>query len=108
MSDVLLAHERRGDYNGIPDADFAVLLTRQLRELSGDPHLEVIYSPTVLPPQPRADPSPAEDARYREQMLESNCTIESVQPLPHSIGYIKMNSFPDVSVCGKAASRAMA
>ena len=108
MADVLLAHERTGDYNGIPDADFAVLLTRQLRELSGDPHLQVIYSPTALPPQPRADPSPAEDARYREQMLESNCTIESVQLLPHSIGYIKMNSFPDVSVCGKAASRAMA
>jgi hypothetical protein len=80
MADVLLAHERGGDYNGIPDADFASLLTRQLRELSGDPHLEVIYSQTVLPPQPRADPTPAEDARYREQMLESNCT-KSICPI---------------------------
>ena len=108
MADAVLAHERKGDYDGVADADFAALLTRQLRELSGDPHLEVIYSPTVLPPQPRADASPAGDARYREQMLAFNCTIESVQLLPHSIGYIKMNSFPDVSVCGKAARSAMA
>ena len=108
MADAVLVHERRGDYNGIPDADFAALLTRQLRELSGDQHLEVIYSLMVLPPQPRADSSPAEDARYREQMVGSNCTIERVELLPHLTGYLKMNSFPDVSVCGKAASNAMA
>ena len=108
MADAVLAHERKGDYDGIADADFAALLTRQLRELSRDRHLEVIYSPMTLPPQPRADASPAGDARYREQMFASNCTIESVELLPHSIGYIKMNSFPDVSVCGKAARSAMA
>ena len=45
MGEALLAHEKAGDYEAIDDgAGFAALLTRHLREVSHDMHLEVVYS----------------------------------------------------------------
>jgi C-terminal processing protease CtpA/Prc len=37
-----------------------------------------------------------------------NCTFETVKILPHHIGYLKLNSFPDVSICRSTAVAAMA
>jgi C-terminal processing protease CtpA/Prc len=37
-----------------------------------------------------------------------NCTFESVKILPRNIGYLKLNSFPDVSICRSIAVAAMA
>jgi C-terminal processing protease CtpA/Prc len=41
-------------------------------------------------------------------MEQDNCTIETVKILPHNIGYLKLNSFPDPSVCQATATAAMA
>ena len=41
-------------------------------------------------------------------MEQANCTFEPVQTLPHNIGYLKLDSFPDVSVCQHTAEAAMA
>jgi hypothetical protein len=35
-----------------------------------------------------------------QEMEKGNCTLESVKLLPHDIGYLKLNGFPDASVCG--------
>jgi hypothetical protein len=32
-------------------------------------------------------------------MKQQNCTFEPVKILPRNIGYLKLNSFPDPSVC---------
>jgi hypothetical protein len=109
MANALLAHAKNGDDNAAPTgAAFAALLTTQMREISHDPHLEVIYSPNVLPSNPSMTMSPETLANYRHIMEQSNCTFEKVEVLPHNIGYLKLNSFPDPSVCESTATAAMA
>jgi hypothetical protein len=108
MADTLLAHEKNGDYDAVTAGPtFADLLTRQLRDVSQDTRLDVIYSPNPLPDRPPG-PSPERLARYRKAMEQANCTFEKVEILPHDIGYLKLNSFPDPSVCQPAATAAMA
>jgi hypothetical protein len=109
MSDALLAHENRGDDNAATDGSaFATLLTRQMRDVSHDLHLDVVFSvePLRVPRDGQA-PAPEELARYRQAMQQQNCTFEKVEVLPHNIGYFKLNSFPDPAVCQSAATAAM-
>ena len=108
MADALVAHEKAGGYDAITDgAALAALLTRQLRDVSHDLNLDVIYSQSVLPIGPRG-PSPEGLTRYKAAMERQNCTFEKVEILPHNVGYLKLNSFPDPSICGTAAKAAMA
>jgi C-terminal processing protease CtpA/Prc len=108
MADGLLVREKSGDYNAtIEGAAFADLLTRHLRDVSHDMHLEVVYSTERLPGHPGAQTAESQ-ARYRRALEEENCTFEMVKILPHNIGYVKLNSFPDVSICQAKAVSAMA
>jgi C-terminal processing protease CtpA/Prc len=51
----------------------------------------------------------AEDlARYRKTLEQDNCTFSKVEILPHNIGYLKLNAFPDPLVCRATATAAMA
>jgi hypothetical protein len=106
-SDALLAHEKNGDYDAVASGEaFAGLLTKQMRDASQDMHLDVMYSRDPLPEQPQG--STAEGlARYREAIERDNCTFEKTEILPHHIGYLKLNSFPDVSVCAATARAEM-
>ena len=107
MADSLLAKEKRGDYDAIIDGDiFAHELTKQMRDVSHDMHLELVYSQDPLPPQPTGQ-TPEGLARYRQAMEQQDCTFEKVETLPHNIGYLKFNSFPDLSVCRQTVSSAM-
>ncbi len=108
MADALLAHQKKGDDDSVTDgAAFAGLLTKQMREVSPDRHLTLDYSEVPLPQHPTG-PTPGDLARYRGALKGQNCTFERVEVLPHNIGYLKLNSFPDVSVCQQTASAAMA
>jgi hypothetical protein len=107
-ADALLAHEKNGDNDSVTNrAALAGLLTRQIRDASHDMHLDVVYSQSPLPENP-PEPTPESLARYRKAMNERRCMFEPVQILPHNIGYLKLNSFPDVSVCQPTAMAAMA
>jgi len=106
-ADALLAHEKDGDDDAVTDAGaFAGLLTRQIRDVSHDVHLDVLYSQSPLPEQP-LEPTPESLARYRKTMDQQHCMFEPVQILPHNIGYLKFNFFPDTSVCQATAAAAM-
>jgi Peptidase family S41/N-terminal domain of Peptidase_S41 in eukaryotic IRBP len=108
MADSLLAHEKNGDDDAVTDgAGFAALLTRQMRDVSPDRHLTLDYSQAPLPQHPAGQTTEGL-ARYREAMKQQNCTFERVEVLPHNIGYLKLNSFPDVSICRPTAAAAMA
>ncbi len=109
IADTLLANKKRGEYDAIADGDtFARQLTKQMRDVSHDMHLELVYSRDPLPPQPTEKQTPEELARYRESMKRINCAFEKVETLPHNIGYLKLNFFPDRSVCEQTATAAMA
>jgi len=107
MSDVLQTHEENGDDNAATAGPaFAALLTKQMRDVSHDRHLDLIYSEQPLPDH-AAGPSAEALARYRGDMQRSNCTFEEIELLPKSIGYLKLDSFPELSVCGSTATAAM-
>ena len=108
MADALLANTKSGNDNATTDgAAFADLLTGQMREVSHDMHLEVVYSQDRLPDRP-GTPSPESLASYRRALEQENCTFEAAKILPHNIAYLKLNSFPDVSICRSTAVAAMA
>jgi len=108
MAEALVAHEKRGDDDGGTNGTaFAALLTRQIREVNRDRHVTVEYSEAVLPERP-VGPTAEEMTRYREMMKEQNCTFEDVRVHADNIGYLKLNSFPDVSVCRETAEQAIA
>lgn len=108
MARALQAHQQHGDYDeSIDGKSFADLLTSHLRETSRDQHLRVTYTATAMP-EGALGSTPEELARYRKEMLATNCTFEKAEMLPHNIGYLKFNSFPDVSLCQPAAAAAMA
>ena len=107
MAEALLAHEKNGEDNAVAEGTaFAALLTKQMRDVSHDLHLEVVYSRDRLPDHSGA-PSADSAANYRRALERENCTFETVKILPHNIGYLKLNSFPDVSICRSTAVAAM-
>ncbi len=106
--DALLAHQKSGDDDRVTDGGaFADLLTRQIRDVSHDMHLEVVYSRARLPERPPVQ-TPESLARYRKAMEQENCMFKKVEILQHNIGYLKLNFFPDTSVCRTTATAAMA
>lgn len=108
VAEKLLADEKSGDYDEITDgATFAAALTKQLRDVSHDLHLEVVYIQNSLSNRPPG-PAPQGIAQYRAATQQQNCTFEKVEILPHNIGYLKLNSFPDPAVCESTAKTAMA
>jgi hypothetical protein len=108
MASALESHQKNGDYESLTDgAAFADMLTTQLRAISGDAHLSVGYSEEPTPDRPPG-PRPERVAQYKKAMEEDNCTFKKVEILPHNIGYLKLNSFPDPSICGSIATASMA
>jgi len=107
MAESLITHERRGDDNAAANGPiFATLLTRQMRDISNDLHLDVAYSGTPLPDNPDHR-TPQAQAAYRDFLLQNNCTFAKVELLPGNIGYLRLDSFPELATCRKTAVAAM-
>ncbi len=70
-------------------------------------HLVMEYSAGILPEHPPA-PTPESLARYRKAMEEQNCMFRKIEFLSPNIGYLKLDFFPDTSVCQSTATAAMA
>ena len=108
MAITIRDHEKNGDDNAATDGGtFADLLTSQMRDVSHDKYLAMTYS-TVKTRESLPAPTAEDVTEYRKEMQRNHCTFEKVQILPHNIGYLKFNSFPDASICGPTAAAAMA
>jgi hypothetical protein len=107
-ANALLAHEQAGDYNAIADGQsFADLLARHLIDASRDVHFTMAYTRKVFPDFSKP-PAPEFQARYRTAMKQANCTFEKVAIGSNNVGYMKLNSFPDIAACQSKAESAMA
>jgi peptidase S41-like protein len=108
MAAALRAHENSGDDDAATDGEaFADLVTQQMQDVGHDKHVIMIYGAAVAPECLRP-PSAADIATYRKEMERTNCRFEIVRVLPHNVGYLKFNSFPDAEICGPRAAEAMA
>jgi hypothetical protein len=107
-ADALLAHEKNGDDSAATAGEgLAGLLTAQMRNTSHDMHLELEYSRDPLPQAPPVETADSLE-RYRKRMLQQNCMIRKAETLSNNVGYMKLDFFPDASVCGASARTAMA
>ena len=108
VADALLAYESRGDDNEATDADtFAVVLNQQMLGVSHDAQLRIRYYVNGVPAAP-SGPTAEGLAQYRRALEENNCFFSKVEVLPHNIGYLKLDSFPDPAICGATAAKSMA
>jgi C-terminal processing protease CtpA/Prc len=105
MANELTAHQKSGQYAELDAPTFADLLTDQMRHISHDQHLELVYSVGTLH-QPH-ERTPEEAANLRQQLRQENCEFEKVAMLRHHIGYVKLNFFADASECSSTAAAAM-
>jgi hypothetical protein len=107
-ADALLVHEKNGDDDAATQGEaFAGLLTAQMRDASHDMHLIMEYSQNPLPEGPAAETAESRE-RYRKAMLQQNCMFRKVEILARNVGYLKLDFFPDTSVCRSTAKTAMA
>jgi hypothetical protein len=106
MEEAIRAKQKAGAYESLTNGDtFAERLTADLREVSHDKHLNVNFSPAVLPKGP--PPGGPDPAAMRRQMERLNCGFEKAERLPPNIGYLKFNMFANPDICGPTASAAM-
>jgi len=79
-----------------------------LQEISHDKHLRVRYSSRALPPESaNHEPTPEEEAQFRDMMRVTNCGFEKVERLPGNVGYVEFRQFAPPSICADTAAAAM-
>jgi C-terminal processing protease CtpA/Prc len=98
IAKLVFAHEKSGEYATKDATAFADRITKDMRAASGDMHLELFYSEERLPDL-EAEPSAEEQASHRRRLEEMNCAVAKAEILPHNIGYLKMDWFPEPSIC---------
>jgi len=102
MIDAVRAQQKSGAYSlANQPTTFAMMLTKDLQDVSRDRHLSVGYSFTVLP---EGRIKPTSDAY---ELAEENCSFQKAERLPSNIGYLKINAFRDPEICGATATAAM-
>jgi hypothetical protein len=103
LSTTVRKRAARGDYRSLTYGDeLARKLTKDLREVGNDKHLEIRFRYFI---QPAGSPArdPVADARLRA----ANCGFEKAEHLRPNIGYLKFNFFGDAEVCAPTASAAL-
>lgn len=75
-----------------------------MRASSSDAHFNVEFS--VQPISDKGSPF-LTGSWYRAVMRQANCGIQDAKLLPHNVGFIKLNSFPDPAICADMAAAAL-
>ena len=112
MAAALRAHQAMAEYDTITDGrKLARVINDQLRDINPDGHLSVECTPDTVPSdwrEPAAlDTERPVDHEFRADLLRDNCGVENVDRLEGNVGYLKLDFFAPLSVCGPTVSAAM-
>lgn len=96
---------KKGAYKAITEpAEFARVLTKDLRDICHDLHLRVRYYPE--PPQRRPE-EPPDPAEIKRRLGFVNYAFEKAERLPGNIGYLKFDGFMGAQYAGATAVAAL-
>ncbi len=113
VGDSLRARLTRGAYDAHGNGmSFAMRVSEDLRDLTGDKHLRMEYIVEHLQPPPPPLPAPSappvsEEQRERAWMDDVNCGFVRAERLASNVGYVKFDMFGPPALCGATASAAM-
>jgi C-terminal processing protease CtpA/Prc len=95
MEQTIRDRAKRGEYDSIVSASaFADRLTQDLRAVSRDLHLRVVYSAEGVSDQtPDGEPSPEERRKHSEYGRRINWGLVRAERLDGNIGYLEIRSF---------------
>lgn len=110
IAEALRRQAARGDYDRpLRPAAFATALTRAIRAVQPDRHIE------ILAPAPGAAPAVADAPRTRVERLgwiarlrRRNYDFVRVERLPGNVGYLRLDTFPPPELAEATAAAAMA
>jgi len=102
---------KKGDYKSIMDPqEFATTLTTDLRAISNDKHLRVMFAPERIAEQ-KQSVTPEDSIkllnRYINGMKRDNFGFKEVKILGGNVGYLDLRSFSNVEYAGETAVAAM-
>jgi C-terminal processing protease CtpA/Prc len=69
---------------------------------------DVVYNARMLPTGPPPPMTEEMRERNRAALLQQNCLFETIETLPHNVGYMKLNGFAEATACRETTGRAMA
>jgi hypothetical protein len=111
MAEVLSSKLKSGLYESLSDPEkFAEAVMRDLREVSKDRHLRVMYDPEAVKRLREAEKSGPDPERRKEMLKQQrrrNFGFEQVEILPGNIGYLELLSFSGTPEAGETATAAM-
>jgi len=112
ICDGLYRHLKEGKYARHTDpAKLADRIGKDLKELSGDKHLGIVYDPKAAADMKAHDDSGDADAYLTPQMIEeerqSNFGFKRIEVLPGNIGYMDLRIFFAPKYAGETAAAAM-
>jgi hypothetical protein len=115
LADALLTYDKNGEYESLDMAALAARINKDIQTTSralGIPRgvfiADVVYSARPLPTGPPPPMTADMRERNRAALLQQNCLFETIETLPHNVGYMKLNGFADATSCQETTSRAMA
>ncbi|MEA2603424.1 MAG: hypothetical protein QOF89_4416 [Acidobacteriota bacterium] len=108
MEEIMRRQLKSGAYDSLGTMDaFTQKLTEDLRSVSHDLHLGVVWDPEP-PAGGTGGPTPAErEARFAAQMRRDNYCFRKVEHLAGNVGYLKLDCFAQAELAGGAAVAAM-
>jgi hypothetical protein len=107
MSDAIQTHADQRQYESIKSAQLlAEKLTADLREVSHDKHLRVIYHAEGAPDE-RIQPSAEEARSFEAAAARDNFYFDKVVHMDGNIGYIEFEAFVAPAIAGETANAAM-
>ena len=107
MGDAIRARAAQGEYGAVPSGELlAEKLTADLRDVSHDKHLEVIYQAEGAHDEP-AQPSAEDMKSWREAAAKDNFGFDRTERMDGNVGYVEFRSFAPPEIAAETASAAM-